>query len=415
MTPTPEIAFDPARARAAQIACANYGRLIGILSAPSGDIASAEDALSDALQAALTRWPEAGLPDNPEAWLVRVARNRMTEAHRRALRQHPVAIEDHALALPADAQPQQPDPRLALLFVCAHPGIAEAARSPLMLQTVLGFTAAQIARAYVSSPAAMSKLLVRAKARIKANAIPFRVPEDALRSERLPDVTEAIYGCYSLVWRDGPEAEDIQREALYLADLLASLIPDDPEVLGLSALMGFLHARRDARLRDGLYVPLHQQQTELWDHGLIAAAETRLRGAFRHAGPDGQAIGRFQIEAAIQAVHAARARTGKTDWEALLPLHEGLARIAPTLGASVGRAAVIGEVHGLAAGLAALDMPCDPRLDRFQPYWATRAHLLAQAGEIEAAQAAYARAISLTLSPPVRAFLAAARVALAQP
>jgi DNA-directed RNA polymerase specialized sigma24 family protein len=265
-----------AEARVAQAARASYGRLIGILSAPSNDIAGAEDALSDALQAALLTWPERGIPDNPEGWLVRVAKNRMTDAHRRALKLHPVPIEDHDLTTPEALRTERNDPRLPLLFVCAHPGIAEPARGPLMLQAVLGFTAAQIARAYVSSPAAMSKQLVRAKDRIKANATPFRVPDTDLRSARLPDVTEAIYGCYALVWLDGPDADSIQREAVYLADLLATELGDDPEVLGLSALLAFLHARRAARLRDGRYVPLAEQSTELWDHDLIAAADTRV-------------------------------------------------------------------------------------------------------------------------------------------
>lgn len=393
----------------AQVARASYGRLIGILSAPHGDIAGAEDALSDALQAALVAWPTSGIPDNPEAWLVRVARNRMTDAHRRALKLHPLPIEEHALSMPETPTPDITDPRLALLFVCAHPGINEAARTPLMLQAVLGFTAAEIARAYVGSPAAMAKLLVRAKARIKANAIPFKVPEPDLRSERLPDVTEAIYGCYALVWLDGPDADSIQREAVYLADLLATEIGDDPEVLGLSALLAFLHARHAARLQDGQYVPLTRQATARWDHALIAAAEARLRQAYRLGRP-----GRFQIEAAIQSVHAARARTGKTDWQALLALYEGLMRIAPTLGASVSQAAVIAELHGADAGLRALARLSDDRLGRFQPYWATLAHLQAQSGAVAAAEQSYGRAISLTLSAPTRGFLIAARAALAQ-
>jgi RNA polymerase sigma-70 factor (ECF subfamily) len=396
-----------AEARVAQAARASYGRLIGILSAPSNDIAGAEDALSDALQAALLTWPERGIPDNPEGWLVRVAKNRMTDAHRRALKLHPVPIEDHDLTMPEALRTERNDPRLPLLFVCAHPGIAEPARGPLMLQAVLGFTAAQIARAYVSSPAAMSKQLVRAKDRIKANAIPFRVPDTDLRSARLPDVTEAIYGCYALVWLDGPDADSIQREAVYLADLLATELGDDPEVLGLSALLAFLHSRRAARLRDGRYVPLAEQSTELWDHDLIAAADTRLRQAFRLGRP-----GRFQIEAAIQSVHAARARSGRTDWHALLSLYEGLTTLAPTLGAHVGRAAVVGEVHGAKPGLAALDALADPRLDRFQPFWATRAHLLARSGAVVEARDAYTRAISLTVSASARRFLETARAGL---
>lgn len=393
----------------AQVARASYGRLIGILSARSGDIAAAEDALSDALQAALATWPDKGVPDNPEGWLVRVARNRMTDAHRRALKLHPLPIEDHDVAFCKTRKAAHIDPRLPLLFVCAHPGIAEPARGPLMLQAVLGFTAAEIARAYVSSPTAMSKQLVRAKERIKANAIPFRVPEAELRAERVPDVTEAIYGCYSLCWLDGPDAESMQREAVYLADLLATEMADDAEILGLSALLAFLHSRRLARLRDGCYVPLSEQSTELWDHDLVAAADMRLRQAFRIGLP-----GRFQIEAAIQAVHAARAYTGTTDWPALLSLYEGLIHFAPTMGAYVSRAAVVGELHGAKAGLVALGERPDPRLECFQPYWATRAHLLAQSGAVVDARAAYDRAISLAVSAGIRRFLVFARAKLDQ-
>jgi RNA polymerase sigma-70 factor (ECF subfamily) len=396
-------------ARVEQIARASYGRLIGILSAPSGDIAAAEDALSDALQVALATWSKSGIPANPEGWLVRVARNRMTDAYRRALKLHPTPIEDHDLAMPQISKNHQTDPRLALLFVCAHPGIAESARSPLMLQTVLGFTAAEIARAYVSSPAAISRSLVRAKARIKANAIPFSIPERHQRGERLMEVAEAVYGCYSLVWLEGPEAESIQREAVFLADLLATEITDDPEVLGLSALLALLHSRRAARIKNGRYIPLTEQSTELWDTRLIEAANDRLKCAFAMGRP-----GRFQIEAAIQSVHAARISTGKTDWTALRSLYQGLIHFAPTLGAYVGQAAVIAEIEGADAGLDALNRLDDPRLDSLQPYWATRGHLLARQGSRSAAQEAYTRAISLTVSAPVRRFLINARDSLLQ-
>ena len=396
----PDPRQDAAQARAAQVARACYGRLIGILSAPNGDIAAAEDALSEALQAALMKWPTGGIPANPEGWLVRVARNRMTDAHRRSLKQHPIPVEDHALTTDDPTNDHVQDPRLGLLFVCAHPAIAPSARTPLMLQTVLGFTAAEIARAYVGSPAAITKLLGRAKARIKANAIPFAVPDADLRSARLPDVTEAIYGCYALAWHEGPAREMVQREAVFLADLLATQIGDDAEVLGLSALLAFLHARQGARLADGVFVPLSDQNTDLWDHTLIAAADARLKTAFRLGHP-----GRFQIEAAIQSVHAMRATSGRTDWGALLQLYDGLMALAPTLGAQASRAAVIGELHGAAAGLRELDNIAEARVSRFQPYWATRAYLLGQSGQCVEAEAAYRRAISLTHTAPVRDFL----------
>nr|WP_246413637.1 DUF6596 domain-containing protein [Rubricella aquisinus] len=381
--------------------------MIGILAARGSDIATAEDALSDALHQALTTWPEAGIPDRPEAWLIRVARNRMTDAHRRALKTHPIPIEEHDLAMEPSSPSLPADPRLALMFVCAHPAIGHSARTPLMLQAVLGFTAADIARAYVASPAALSKTLTRAKARIKANNIAFALPEPQDRPARLGEVIEAIYGCYALVWTQGPEADSIQREAVFLADLLATEMPDDPEVLGLSALLAFLHSRRDARQVAGHYVPLSEQDTARWDHGLIHAADARLKQAFALGAP-----GRFQIEAAIQAVHAARAQTGQTDWQALLALYTGLVHLAPTLGAEVGRAMVAGQVHGAQAGLAALDALSPAHVARFQPYWATRAHLLSEAGQPAAAEEAYRSAISLTHEAPARAFLMAARARL---
>ncbi|WP_425038589.1 RNA polymerase sigma factor [Primorskyibacter sp. S187A] len=320
------------------------------------------------------------------------------------------ALEEHDLTVSDSNTAETADPCLPLLFVCAHPGIAEPGRGPLMLQAVLGFTAAEIARAYVSSPAAIPKQLVRAKERIKANAIPFRVPDPEIRAERLSDVMEAIYGCYALCWLDGQEADSMQREAVYLSDLLASEMNDDPEVLGLSALLAFLHSRRAARLRDGCFVPLAEQPTEIWDHELVAAADLRLRQAFQLARP-----GRFRMEVAIQSVHAARARTGTTDWPALLSLYEGLIHFAPTLGAYVSQAAVVGEINGPEAGLSALEKRADPRLERFQPYWATRAHLLAGSGAIVEARDAYDRAISLAVSAGAKGGLATARAKLDQP
>lgn len=393
-------AATDAPARAALVARASYGRLVAMLAAGSGDLAAAEDALSDALVAALTHWPDRGIPDNPEAWLVRVARNRLTDAHRRALRRNGSSEDDEMSFAPQDAQPAISDPRLALMFVCAHPAIAPPARAPLMLQTVLGFTAAEIARAYTQSPAALSKLLGRAKARIKVNAIPFRLPEGADLPARIDDVCEAIYGTYSLAWLDSEDARDMQREAVFLADLLCETLPDEPEILGLAALLEYLHARQGARLVEGCYVPLDQQHTGLWDHLQIARAEARLRRAATKS-----QIGRFQLEAAIQGVHAARARTGKTDWKALSALYAGLVRMAPTLGALVSQAAVAGRIEGPFAGMALLDRLSESEVRRFQPFWATRAHLLAQSGASDQARIAYARAIGLTQNAPQRRWL----------
>lgn len=393
-----------AAARAAEVARASYGRLVGVLAARSGDIAGAEDALSEALVAALRTWPATGVPDNPEAWLITTARNRQTDAWRKAARAPTVVLTPETLDVatrePAEETGATPDPRLSLMFVCAHPAIAEMVRSPLMLQTVLGFTAAEIARACVVSPAALAQALVRAKTRIKANAIPFRIPEGDDLSDRLGDVLEAVYGAYALSWTDSEDARQMQREAVFLAGLLAEMMPDEPEAQGLAALVELIHARAGARAAGRGWAPLDQQDPGQWDGELIARAEGRLARAGRR-----KQLGRYQLEAAIQAVHAARRLTGKTDWLALAALHSGLVRLFPTLGARVSHAAVIAEIAGPERALAALDALEPDSVRRFQPYWATRAHVLARAGRPAEALLAYDKAIALAVNAGQRAWL----------
>ncbi len=398
-------------ARAAEVARASYGKLVGILAARTGDIAGAEDALSDALVAALRSWPETGVPNNPEAWLVTTARNRQIDAWRKAARAPTEPLDPETLDLavrePSEATGATPDPRLSLMFVCAHPAIAETVRSALMLQTVLGFTAAEIARACVVSPTALAQQLVRAKTRIKANAIPFRIPEGDDLSERLSDVLEAVYGAYALSWTDSEDAREMQREAVFLAGLLAELLPDEPEVLGLAALLEFIQARAGARTSGGGWAPLDEQDVGQWDEELTTRAERRLARAGRL-----KQVGRYQLEAAIQSVHAARRRTGVTDWRALAALYAGLVKLFPTLGARVSQAAVIAKVAGPVQGLESL-VAIDPEaLQRFQPYWATRAHLLSRLGRRTEAAAAYERAIALTTNPGQRAWLEGKRAAV---
>jgi RNA polymerase sigma-70 factor (ECF subfamily) len=297
-----------------------------------------------------------------------------------------------------------PDERLKLLLVCAHPAIDAAIHTPLMLQTVLGLDAAAIARAFVVAPATMGQRLVRAKAKIRETGIAFEVPERHQLAERLDAVLDAIYAAYGSGWdatAGVSETSGLVDEAIWLARVLSELLPDVAEVRGLLALMLHCEARRSARRApDGRFVPLSEQDPRLWNAAMIEAAEQELGHAAALAQP-----GRFQLEAAIQSVHAERARTGQTNWRAIALLYEGLVRIAPTLGACVGHAAAIAEVDGAAAGLQLLDAVEPASIARYQPYWAVRAHLLQEIGRNADAAHAFSRAIELADDPAVRHFL----------
>ena len=306
-----------------------------------------------------------------------------------------------------------PDKRLELLFVCAHPAIDPAARSPLMLQTVLGLDAARIASAFLQAPATMGQRLVRAKARIREAGLAFELPEAADLPARLDAVLEAIYAAYGSGWDDiagsDPRRRGLAEEAIWLARLLAARLPDEPEALGLLALMLHCEARRDAR-RDaaGRFVPLAEQDARRWLAPIEVEAERTLERAvtFRR-------IGRFQLEAAIQSAHAQRPITGRMDWPSVLQLYEALAQLAPTVGALVGCAAAAGQAHGPVAGLDRLDALPATAVAAYQPYWALRAGLLVRAGRPAEAADACRRATGLTEDPAVRAFLAGRLAALA--
>ena len=385
----------------------SYGRLLALLAAATSDLAGAEDALADAFERALRTWPSQGVPGNPDAWLLTVARNRLRDEWKSARVQR---------AVPLDAAPDTlahiddvdvdaiPDRRLELMLVCAHPAIDRAMHTPLMLNTVLGFTAEQVGRAFSVPAPTMATRLVRVKKRIKAAGIPFRIPDLADLPARMASVLEAVYGAYVIDWATGPQARQLPSEALHLAEVLTTLVPDDPEALGLAALIELSAARGPARVdAEGHFVALADQDPALWNQELISRAHEHLRAA--HA--RGQ-LGRFQLEASIQAVHCARGRDGTTDWPTLLTLHRILQAIAPSLGSGVALAAVTAEVDGPAAGLAALDallLEAGQRARLFQPAKATRAHLLDRLGRKEEAVAAYDSAISLTHDTAEREYL----------
>jgi RNA polymerase sigma-70 factor (ECF subfamily) len=290
------------------------------------------------------------------------------------------------------------------MLVCAHPAIGPAVRTPLMLNTVLGFTAEQVGLVFSVPASTMATRLVRAKKRIKAAGIAFRIPDRAGLQARMTSVLEAVYGAYVIDWATGPEDRRLPSEALHLAEVLAALVPGDPEARGLTALVELSAARAPARIdAAGRFVPLADQDPARWDPRLIGRAHEHLRAAHARG-----RLGRFQLEAAIQAVHCARQPGGTTDWPALLTLHRLLHAVAPSLGSSVALAAVTAEVDGPAAGLAALDAllaQAGQRARRFQPARATRAHLLDRLGREQEAADAYESALSLTHDTAERQYL----------
>jgi RNA polymerase sigma-70 factor, ECF subfamily len=402
------MAVDDAHRAAERAARESYGRLIALLAARTRDVAGAEDALGDAFAAALRRWPVDGVPDNPDAWLLTAARRRQTDGLRKqqvhtAAQQHMKLIvnEIEAMAGQPDAIP---DRRLALMFACAHPAIEPGMRTALILQTILGLTAEDIAAAFLRSPKTMGQRLVRAKSRIRDAGVPFLVPDPEELSERLAAVLDAIYAAYTKSWNEASDdsLSGLADEAIWLGRLTVSLLPEQPEAKGLLALMLYTSARRAARHEAaGRYVPLERQDTNLWDRSLIESAEHLLQQA-NASGPSG----RYQIEAAIQSAHVARRLTGVGNWAAVVALYDHLLALTGSPVVVLNRAVARAQLESASNALADLrPLEADKRMLSYQPYWAARGHLLSLAGDTASAAEALTVAIGLTTDESVKRYL----------
>jgi RNA polymerase sigma-70 factor (ECF subfamily) len=391
------------------VARRSYGKLVAFLAVRTSDVAAAEDALSEAFVSALADWPRKGCPTNPESWLLTVARRKMIDVARRYQTSEAATEQLRFLAEEFDdvvADAEIPDRRLALMFACAHPAIEAGVRAPLMLQMVVGLDAKKIASAFLLSPATMGKRLVRAKTKIRQAGIPFHIPERAELADRLDTVLEAIYAAYTEGWTD-PGGTDVVRrdlteEAIFLARLVAELLPEEPEAMGLLSLMLHAEARRRARRnQQGEFVPFADQDPALWDWRMIREAEETLQRASTFG-----SIGRFQIEAALQSAHVYRRRTGEANWAEVVRLYDALSALTHSPVVAINRALAIAELQGPGSALEVLeDVAADVRLAEYQPYWAARAELLSQTGDSAEARHAYEIAIGLERDPAVRRFL----------
>jgi RNA polymerase sigma-70 factor (ECF subfamily) len=401
-----------ARAAANAVARRSYGKLLAYLAADMRDVSAAEDALSEAFAAALADWPAHGCPDNPESWLMTVARRKGIDGARRrrsgeaASVQWQAIADMHAECIDLHEDESFPDRRLGLLFACAHPAIDVNIRAPLMLQTVLGLEAKTIASAFLVSPDAMGRRLSRAKQKIREAGIPFAIPERDAWNERLDAVLAAIYATYAEGWSAPDDADltrrDLVEEAVFLARLLTELLPQEPETFGLLAVMLYTEARRRARRSaEGEYVPLAEQDARLWDVGMIAEAESWLQ----RAGTLGR-IGRYQLEAALQSAHIERQRSGRSDWTPEVQLYDALYALTHSPVVALNRALAVAELEGPEAAMAIIQvLSDDKRLAAYQPYWAARAALFARIGDACETLHAYEMAIGLAHDPAVRRFL----------
>jgi RNA polymerase sigma-70 factor (ECF subfamily) len=392
-------------ARIEQIFREEFGRVVATLVRLLGDIDHAEEAVQDAFVIALERWPRAGIPANPAGWIVTTARNRAIDRHRRESSRMEREIEAHRMleaSSPDDDDGPIGDDRLRLIFTCCHPSIAMSAQVALTLRLVGGLETTEIARAFLVSDDAMAQRLVRAKRKIRAARIPYRIPDDADIPNRLPQVLTVIYLIYNEAYlaTTGPGLvrSDLGREALRLASLLVALLPFEPETRGLLALLLLTDARRGARLDDrGRLVLLPDQDRSLWDRDQIARGLELVRGCIAENRP-----GPYQLQAAINAVHCDAPSAGHTDWRQILSLYDDLYALAPTPVVALNRAVAIGEVHGPAEALVhvgAIELP------EYHLYHATRGDLLGRLGRNRESADAFARAAELASNDAERRFL----------